>query len=176
MKHNLIHQNQYGFRKNVSTTHAILDIVNKITCNNNRRKFTGLIFLDLKKAFDTVTHKILIKELAHFGISGNTNNLFQCYLSSRKQYVDINGSKSTSKLVQFGVSQGSNLGPILFSIYVNDIFNNFNIAPVLFADDPCLFVEVSFYRQIELSSAEVEKAKIWPNSNKLQSMLTNQTF
>jgi len=76
MNHNLIHQNQYGFRKNLSTTYAILDIVNKITCNKNRRKFIGLIFLDLKKAFDTVSHKFLVKKLAHYVIHGIINTSF----------------------------------------------------------------------------------------------------
>ena len=83
-----------------------------------KKKFTGLIFLDLKKAFDTVSHHILLQKLCHYGVRGLAHNLFNSYLTRRKQYVYLNGCYSSTIPMQFGVLQGSNLGPILFSIYV----------------------------------------------------------
>ena len=95
----------------------MLDIMSKINNHMNKKKFTGLIFLDLRKAFDTVSHDILLRKLHHYGVRGVVYNLLKSYLTERKQFVYINGSYSTTKTMQFGVPQGSNLGPILFSIY-----------------------------------------------------------
>ena len=142
MKNNVIHPNQYGFRQNLSTTHAMLDIMSKINNHMIKNKFTVLIFLDLRKAFDTISHDILLKNLFRYGIRGVVYNLLKSYLTERKQFVYINGSYSTTKAIQYGVPQGSNLGPILFSIYVNDIFNIFDFTPVLYADDTCLYVKL----------------------------------
>ena len=126
-KSNIIHQNQYGFWQNLSTTHAMLDILSKINNHMNKKKFTGLIFLNFRKAFDTVLHDILLKKLHHYSVRGVVYNLLKSYLTEHKQFVYINGSYSTTKTIQFGVPQGSNLGPILFSIHVNDIFNIFDL-------------------------------------------------
>ena len=100
----------------------------------NNKKITGLIFLDLWKAFDTVSHDILLQKIHHYGVRGVIYTLLKSYLTGRKQFVYINGSYSTTKTIQFGVSQESNLGPILFSIHVNNIFNTFDFTPVLYAD------------------------------------------
>ena len=86
--------------------------------------------MDLRKAFDTVLYDILFKKLHHYGVRGVVHNLLKSYLTERKQFVYINGSYSTTKTAQFDVPQGSNLGPILFSIYVNDIFNIFDFSPM----------------------------------------------
>ena len=95
----------------------------------SKNKYSGLIVLDLKKAFDTVSHFIVLQKLEHHGVRGNTLDLFTSYLTERKQYVSINGSYSSVKIVKSGVPKGSNLGPKLFSMYVNDIFNNFKSTP-----------------------------------------------
>ena len=142
-KNNIIHPSQYGFRQNLSTTHTMLDKMSKINNHINKKKFTGLIFLDLRKAFNTVSHDILLKKLHHYDVRGVVYILLQSYLTERKQFVYINGSYSTTKTIQFGVHQGSNLGHIVFSIYVNDIFNIFDFTPVLYADDTCLYVKAS---------------------------------
>ena len=167
-KHKILHDNQYGFRENLSTTHAMLDIMNKISCNIKNKKITGLIFLDLKKAFDTVSHDILSLKLDHYGIRGNAYNLLKTYLTGRKQFVSVNEVISSTVDIEYGVPQGSNLGPILFSIYVNDFFNTYDSAPVLYADDTCIKVEAETTNDLELLlNQAIEKASNWMKANKL---------
>ena len=135
-KHNVITPTQYGFQKGISTTHAILDIVTNAFDNIHRKKFSGLIFLDLQKAFDTVNHSILLSKLDHYGIRGPANRLIESFLD-RKQYVCLSGCRSDLKSIKYGVAQGSKIGPLLFLIYINDLPNSVHCIPRLFADDTC---------------------------------------
>ena len=133
-KHNVITPTQYGFQKGISTTHAILDIVTNAFDNIHRKKFSGLIFLDLQKAFDTVNHSILLSKLDHYGIRGPANRLIESFLD-RKQYVCLSGCRSDLKSIKYGIAQGSKIGPLLFFIYINDLPNSVQIA-----DDTCLLL------------------------------------
>ena len=76
------------------------------------------VFIDLKKAFDTVDHKIVFKKLYYYGIRGNTLKWFESYLTNRSQYVLFNGEKSDIRDITYGVPQGSILGPLLFILYM----------------------------------------------------------
>ena len=76
------------------------------------------VFIDLKKAFDTVNHSILLKKMEHYGIRGIALNWFTSYLSNRKQYVSVNGHTSEYLNISCGVPQGSVLGPLLFLVYL----------------------------------------------------------
>ena len=88
-KNNILSKHQYGFRKNRSTEHAIIDFVDKITKSIDQGKFSVGIFLDLSKAFDTINHKILIQKLEHYGIRGVAKKWFENYLCNRKQLVNL---------------------------------------------------------------------------------------
>ena len=99
------------------------------------------IFLDLSKAFDTVTHQILLNRMELAGIRGKALEVFRSYLQDRTQKVRIGETLSNVKTVEFGVPQGTVLGPALFSLYVNGIFQNVDSAEIIcFADDTAILV------------------------------------
>ena len=140
-RNNILAPNQFGFRKNYSTNHAILNLITKCNDDFQNKLFSYLILLDVKKAFDSVSHDILVAKLHRYGIRGIANDLFASYLANRQQYTIINNCSSNLKRVIFGVPQGSILGPLLFSIYVNDLCFLFNSTPQLYADDTAVLLQ-----------------------------------
>ena len=120
----LLSDNQLGFRKGHSTTEAIYYLLEKMNKSINTSEYCLNVFIDFSKAFDSITHEILISKLSSFGISEATINWFRSYLSNRKQCVILNNHFSDSLPVLYGVPQGSVLGPTLFIMYVNDIFTS----------------------------------------------------
>ena len=139
-KHDLLYDNQYGFRKGRSTLQPVLVFLNHILSNKvpKRMRHTAAIFLDLKKAFDTVSHRVLLNKLRNMGVCGIALKWFTDYLSDRKQSVSINGTASDLLDVTCGVPQGSILGPLLFLIYINDMPLAVRFLTLLFADDTTL--------------------------------------
>ena len=166
--HSVLSPTQYGFRSKFSTEHAVLDIVNTCYDNIEKKKYSGLVLLDLAKAFDMVDYQILLHKLDHYGIRGIVLKFFQSFLENRKQFVSINRFCSTLRDVSFGVPQGSTLGPLLFLLYINDLPNSIDSVPRLFADDTCLLVNSSSLEHLESKlNIEINKVNDWITANKL---------
>lgn len=138
--HKILFDLQYGFRPGSSTQTAIIELVDDILEEFDAGKFVGGLFLDLKKAFDTLNHDILLKKLECYGIRGIANNVLKSYLTNRKQFVQVGDGRSSLLPISVGVPQGSNIGPLLFILFINDIARlDLNGKPRLFADDTALF-------------------------------------
>jgi Reverse transcriptase (RNA-dependent DNA polymerase) len=134
-QNNILHENQYGFLRNRSTVHKLLQLTNFIAKELNERKLVVGVFLDLRKAFDVVPHNLLINKLSKMGIMGAELRWFASYLKNQKLVVDICGCLSAELGTDISVIQGSILGPILFLCYINDLYYCTNLFSLLFADD-----------------------------------------
>ena len=129
---------------------------------------TLTIYIDLKKAFYTVDHSILLQKLSHYGIRDTANLWFKNYLDDREQFVCINGINSERAKEKCGVPQGSILGPILFLIFINDLPNATDFLTLLFADDTTFQVSGQDLDQLfEHANSELQKSTIWFKANKL---------
>ena len=138
-ENNIIIDEQSGFRQYHSTETTLLDSTNEWLSNMDKGLINGVLFLDLKKAFDTVNHKILLSKLEMYGIRGCCLDWFRSYFTNRKQVCTINGKLSHENVINCGVPQGSNLGPFLFLLYINDLPNCLERTKArLFADDTTL--------------------------------------
>ncbi len=140
-KHEYFNNSQYGFRKKRSTLHALLDATEGVYKTLDQKLHTLGIFIDFSRAFDTVNHTILLDKLTMYGIEGNFHKLISSYFTNRRQYVSYGGNDSELLSVTCGVPQGSVLGPLLFIIFINDLYNISKTASfVTFADDCNMFL------------------------------------
>ena len=169
LENSLIADNQFGFMPNRSTTDAILGKTTVLYNARNKREYAATLYLDLRKAFDTVDHALLLIKLKGFGLSENTLKWFKNYLESRHQCTLANGKKSTAGNVPCGVPQGSIMGPLLFIIYVNSIITTIENAHVhMYADDLAVTVTGKDVGRIKnILQVETEKIGNWCSKNKL---------
>ena len=167
----LLNASQYGFRKNMSTSQAATDYFETITDILKSNKAAISVSLDLTKAFDSLSHKVLLKKLHHYGIRGVAHTWLKSYLTDRQQTLTLARGEihSNYKTITHGVPQGSVLGPTLFLIYINDIINSSNIFKyILFADDTTLIYgfDPSSDPSDDINSG-LNNTQKWLNCNKL---------
>jgi len=177
-QHNILYNNEFGFRKNHPTELALIKLLDDITSAIDSKHIVCSIAIDLKKAFDTVDLDKLLHKLDIYGFRGMANQYLRSYLFSRQQYVQISGHNSTPNPISHGVPQGSILGPVFFLIYINDLPKALpNNSPILFADDTTLtFVAKSFPALNNIVNSDLSHLSSWLTANKLSLNLSKTNY
>ena len=168
-KNNIIYNLQFGLRQQYSISHVLINITeNKRKALDDGNIGCG-IFLDLQKAYDTNDHQILLAKLNHHGIRGVSNDWFKSFLSNCSHYVSINGYESGLAALNFGVPQGSVLGPLLFLLYINDLNQAIKFSKVHhFVDDTNLLCLSNSIKKLnKLVNADLKHLANWLNANKI---------
>ena len=157
---NIIHPLQFRFQQKHSTSHALTSLTEKIKQTIDKGNYGCSVFIDVKKAFDTVNHSILLRKLEYYGVKDIPLQCFQSYLSGRKQCVSVAGNLSETLDISCGVPQGSVLGPLLFLPYINDLPKiSKKLTFLLFTDDTNIYYESSSLLDIQKSvNRELRKA------------------
>ena len=170
-KENLMNERQSGFRSKHSTSTCLTEICDMLYDNLDKGRYTGAVFLDLKKAFDIIPHDLLIKKLSYFGIEGIELAWFKSYLLGRTQCVSYKGTLSNFLPVRSGVPQGSILGPLLFCLFINDICNlplHPSTKISLYADDTTVFSSGYGVQSVQNTlQKDIQTLCTWFNENGL---------
>ena len=157
-----IHSCQFGFLKGRSCVHKLLTSLSLIVDSLDKHHSADAIFLDIRKAFDTVNHNKLLKKLHTLGFTGGSLRWFEAYLTDRYHRVKINGHISSDLQVWSGVPQGSIIGPILFLVYVNDMFPHVSSSNLMmFADDSECIKEISSPYDQLLIQEDLDQLETW---------------
>lgn len=164
-----LHPSQYGFQKASSTVSACLSFTETVLSFINENKKTGSTFIDIKKAFDSVDHRLLLLKLKNIGFKDKALKIIESFLTNRYQYVSLDDIKSSKQQVKTGVPQGSILGPTLFIVFINDIFELKTRGKLqLYADDAGITYGENSYEQLQHHMTEdLVKIKEWMDRNKL---------
>lgn len=167
---NIISPQQFGFRSGKSTNDAVFELTNNIVRELDNKKKTLGIFLDLKKAFDTVSIPLLLNKLERSGVRGITLSLLTDYLTNRSQQVKIGDWLSETQTISYGIPQGSIIGPTLFLLYINDLCNlKLTQGQIfVFADDTALLFSADTWNSaFDHAQRGLNKVCSWLNANLL---------
>jgi len=165
---NILYPLQHGFRKGRSCETQLLEFTDDITSNMEAGKQTDVLIMDFSKAFDKVSHSLLLHKLSHYGIKGRTNAWISAFLTNRTQAVVVEGATSDRANVESGVPQGSVLGPSLFLFYINDIPANTDSTVRLFADDTVAYMAITSTNDCQSLQSDLTKLEQWETRWKMQ--------
>lgn len=177
-KSDILYDFQFGFRKNYSTSLALLEVINTINSEIHNKCHVMGIFLDLKKAFDTVNHTILLNKLENYGLRGSALNWIKSFLTGRKVFCKLDEHVSSEYPLDCGVPQGAVLSPLLFLLFVNDMHRAIpNHKLRLFADDSNVFI-ISHNLQLLFQEANLTLKSVhkWLGDNKLSINLAKTNY
>jgi hypothetical protein len=164
----IITKNQHGFLSKRSTQTQLLECLNDWTRLLDAKEYVDVLYIDIAKAFDTVSHSILMYKLAKYGIGGKLLDWIACFLTRRCQVVKVGKHTSSTERVLSGVPQGSVLGPILFLIYINDLVDVVQSCNIkIFADDTKLYFKVKHDADYNKFAYDARKVFGWAHKNRL---------
>lgn len=168
-RENILSTDQYGFIRGRCTEDAITTLVDEISLGANKGECVGAIFLDLTKAFDTVSHSKLLEILSCVGINGIGYEIFESYLTNRRQSVRLNGGLSDFGVLEYGVPQGTVLGPILFLIYLNNLLKlNLTCRILAYADDLVLVFRGETWSEVSAKmDVDLRSVRLWLDEHSL---------
>ena len=163
-KNDLFTDKQFGFIAGRSTSLQLINVLEEWTEAIDAGKTIDCLYMDYKKAFDTVPHKRLLKKLETYGIGLNIIEWFKDYLGERTQQVSVNGQNSKWHQVTSGVPQGSVIGPLLFVLYINDLPDNIESPIYLFADDTKIFKIINNNEDQKSLQKDLDKLHKWTDT------------
>lgn len=178
IKNDLIDKNQYGFVPTSNTTAACITLVSEIQKSLDNNQICACLSIDLRKAFDSIDHRKLIQKLRNLGFSYSATELIKDYLKNRQQFIKIGEKSSLLETIKTGVPQGAIIGPLLFNIFINDIFTIFlNGKLSMYADDGMIIYSATNISELERQmQQDITKLFEWFTNNSLQMNLTKTHY
>jgi hypothetical protein len=159
--HNILYPLQHGFCTGQSCETQLLEFIDDVTLNMENGKQTDILVMDFSKAFDKVSHSLLLHKLHYYCIQGELNSWIENLLSNRKQAVVLEGEKSDYVAVESDIPQGSVLGPSLFLYYINDIPAGLTSTIRLFSDDTIAYLAIKSSREALKLQQDLDKLSNW---------------